>query len=79
MSFQIKVEELFAKGAVGYYFRPQNWISGVYGGVMNREHQESTHNSEGYSSILPKESFLEKLNSPATKLLPDSHLALPFL
>ena len=26
MSFQIKVEELFAKGAVGSYFRPQNCL-----------------------------------------------------
>ena len=38
MSFQIKVEKLFSKGAVGSYFRPQNclfalvWVSGVYGG-----------------------------------------------
>ena len=44
--------------------------------VMNREDQESTHNSEGYSSILPKERMF---SSPAIKLLPDSHLALPFL
>ena len=34
MSFQIKVEKLFSKGAVGSYFRPQNylfaivWVSG---------------------------------------------------
>ena len=59
MSFQIKVEELFAKGAVGSYFRPQNClfcpslgIRRLWGrGKGSELSKETVHNSS--PSIFP--------------------------
>lgn len=56
MSFQIKVEKLFSKGAVGSYFRPQNclfaivWVSGVYGGGA-REVQRQKRRLIGFFTL----------------------------
>ena len=68
MSFQIKVEELFAKGAVGSYFRPQNCLFCPSLGIRRlwgrgKGSKETVHDSS--PSIFPPSPYF-KIPSPLT-------------